>query len=172
MRRKLLLVIVASGLCALALSSCRVRAEFSGGETLSSEETQALLTSLQEKPSEELPQVQEKVYYFVTGSGVVYHSDASCGHLKNSKSVQSGTLAEARGAGKEKLCATCAKRDESVQAESPCDGDRSCYYTPGGTVWHYDRSCSALSHSENVQEGTVNEAMLQGKSRPCARCGE
>ena len=157
-------------LLACFLCSCGNHAEFSGGEALSVEETQALIASWKTESSAE--RIEEGIYYFVTGSGAVYHSNASCAHLKNSKNVQSGTLAQAQTAGKDRLCATCAKGMGIGSELSDADGDRACYYTVGGAVWHYDPSCASLSQSENVQGGTVEQAMLAGKTRPCARCGD
>ncbi len=171
MKRKLLLLALMAGTCAFSLLSCRARPEFSGGKALSTEETQALLTSLQEAPSVDATE-QEKMYYFVTGSGAVYHSDASCAHLKNSKNVQTGTLSRVLDAGKERLCASCAKKEAGAQTEAATEDTQVCYYTAGGTVWHCDSSCASLSRSKNVLEGTVSEAMLSGKTRPCTRCGE
>ena len=169
MKKKWLLFALLAGMCVFCLLSCRSRAEFSAGEALSVEDTQALLASLQEKTGDEEVQ-QEKVYYYVAGSGSVYHSDVSCGHLKNSQNVQTGTLSQLLAAGKERLCASCAKKESGAAVMGDVDGERLCYYTSGGTVWHYNKACASLSHSKNVQEGTVTQAMLEGKARPCTRC--
>ena len=168
-QRMLLVAMLTS--CVLFLGACRNRAEFSGGKTLSDVQMQEMLVSLQE--GTDVAQEQGARYYFVQGSGAVYHSDAACGHLKNSKNVQVGSLAEVLAAGKERLCEACAQKEVDIQLPSDAQGEdtRGCYYTPGGTVWHFDAACPSLSHSENVREGTVAEAKLDGKSRACSRCG-
>ena len=152
--------------CTCLLCSCRRRAEFSGGQTLSDEEAREMLSALQEEPSAE-----EAVYYFVTGSGTVYHSSASCTYLKNSGNVQTGSLSQALAAGKERLCSACAKAGASALTTDNADPSRACYYTASGSVWHYDNACVSLAHSENVISGTVEQAMQDGKARACARCG-
>lgn len=50
----------------------------------------------------------ETVYW--TKSGTVWHLFKDCGHLKNSKTVISGSLEEAINEGKEKVCSSCNKR--------------------------------------------------------------
>lgn len=52
----------------------------------------------------------EVVYW--TKSGSVWHSYSDCGHIKNSNNVISGTVEEARSAGKSNLCKSCEKRDD------------------------------------------------------------
>ena len=42
------------------------------------------------------------------------------------------------------------------------------YWTPGGSVYHYSRSCPTLSRSRIVYSGTPSES---GKSRGCKVCG-
>ena len=170
MRKKNLLLLAAmAGVCVFGLISCRNRTEFSGGNPLSEEQAKELLATEPKKP--ETPPVlceEEQTYYFVEGNGSVYHSEPSCTYLKKSQNVKSGTLAQVLAAGKVKLCGTCAKKQTSVLDESVTE--RTCYYTAGGTVWHYDRSCGALARSSDVRSGTVDSAMLDGKTRPCTRC--
>lgn len=171
MIRKLMAVLLLLA-CALGLFSCKADTDFSGSGSLSEEEMRTLLASMQGETTG--TDGQEKLYYFVSGSGTVYHSNAACSYLKNSKNVIEGTLSEALAAGKETLCSACAA-EEQKQDSAPPDTEenaRICYYTAGGSVWHYDSACATLSHSENVQTGTVAQAMLEGKTRACARCGD
>src|SRR5699024_2133778 len=42
------------------------------------------------------------------------------------------------------------------------------YWTPGGSVYHYSRSCPTLSRSRTIYSGTPSES---GKSRGCKVCG-
>ena len=165
--RSALLLLLA---CVCLLCSCRSRAEFSAGQKLSGEEAQEALASMGETAAED--NAEEKLYYFVMGSGTVYHSLQTCSHLKNSKNVQCGTLSQVIAAGKERLCATCARNEKEAQASDETDAARVCYYTVGGSVWHYDSACASLAHSENVRSGTVEQAMQEGKTRACARCGD
>ncbi len=169
-KKNLLLFAAMAGMCAFGLLSCRNHTEFSGGKPLSEAQTKALLSAQPKESEAEVVPQEEGAYYFVEGSGTVYHSEASCTHLKKSQNIKIGTLAQALAAGKVKLCATCAKK-QSVELDDG-ETDRTCYYTAGGTVWHYDRSCGALARSGNVLSGTVDGALLDGKTRPCSRCGD
>lgn len=45
------------------------------------------------------------------------------------------------------------------------------YWVAGGEVWHTKSTCSSLSRSKNILSGTVEDAVLAGKSRVCKRCG-
>jgi len=170
---KLSTFVAALLICVLALLSCRADDGFSGGTELSAAEIQAMLDSAQEQTSASASIAhKDNIYYFVAGSGAVYHSIASCPYLKNSQNVQEGTLSQAFSAGKERLCSVCEKKGSGAQPLESAEGERACYYSAGGTVWHYEKSCSALAHSGTLQYGTVKQALLDGKSRPCIRCGE
>ncbi len=45
------------------------------------------------------------------------------------------------------------------------------YWVKNGEVWHTKSACSSLSRSKNILSGTVEDAMLAGKTRVCKRCG-
>ncbi|MBR3862893.1 MAG: hypothetical protein IKM42_04485, partial [Clostridia bacterium] len=45
---------------------------------------------------------------FWLSGGSVYHTNSDCHHIKGKPNVQSGTVAEATGAGKARVCSTCA----------------------------------------------------------------
>ena len=180
MKRKLLMLAAMTGMCVLGMMSCRSRAQFSAGKSLSPAETQALLASSQEKQTQAdaSDPEQKKEFYYVAGSGTVYHTRATCGYLKNAQNVHSGSLSQVTQAGKTKLCSACEKaQSEGLPAldeasEQASQEERICYYTAGGKVWHYDRGCATLANSENVLSGTETQAALDGKTRPCARCGD
>lgn len=44
------------------------------------------------------------------------------------------------------------------------------YWTKSGTVYHLRDSCSALRHSDNILQGSVEEAILAEKERACKIC--
>lgn len=48
------------------------------------------------------------------------------------------------------------------------DKSNTVYWTPGGSVYHYSRSCPTLSRSRTIYSGTPSES---GKSRGCKVCG-
>ena len=74
------------------------------------------------------------------------------------------------------------KQDETVtpmsgedtlepSAEVTTASEATVYWTPGGSVWHISRSCSALKNSSEVLSGTKDEALAAGKERVCKKCG-
>ena len=171
MIRKALLLIVLLASCAFVLFSCGARADFFAGRAYSPDELQTLLASARETEDQNADTTVEPTYYFVEGGGVVYHSNPHCSYLKNSTGVLPGTLSEALAVGKERLCTACAKTQTDISQSDEAPNERGCYYTPGGTVWHYDASCVTLAYSEIVHSATVAQAQLDGKTRPCTRCG-
>jgi hypothetical protein len=46
------------------------------------------------------------------------------------------------------------------------------FWTPSGTIWHGSTNCSYLSNSKIIYHGSVEEARLDGKERPCDRCAK
>ena len=44
------------------------------------------------------------------------------------------------------------------------------YFTKSGKSYHTTKNCPTLSRSKNILEGTIKEAISQGKSDPCDRC--
>lgn len=59
----------------------------------------------------------------------------------------------------------------AVQASKLSDGGK-CYWTAGGSVYHFNPDCSHLSHSAEIVQGTVSEAFDAGKTRGCKDCTE
>lgn len=46
------------------------------------------------------------------------------------------------------------------------------YWVSGGEVWHVTDKCSSLSRSKKILSGTVEDAVLAGKTRVCKKCGK
>ncbi len=57
-------------------------------------------------------------------------------------------------------------------AEQNAELPDAVYYTPNGSVWHKDPSCSSLKKSQNILSATVEEAKSAGKASPCKRCAQ
>ena len=184
MIRSRVLCLLLVTLLLLCTSSCQSKNAFQAGERLSVPEMEKLQESLLSEENvsgsgspqgvEALPDDAE--CYFVLGSGAVYHTNKKCYYLKNSADVCFGTLAEASKAGKTRLCSACGK-DSSSEVLPDTDvtvteKERVCYYVSGGSVWHYERSCSALTHCEDVISGSVAQAIVAGKLRACAKCSD
>lgn len=51
--------------------------------------------------------------------------------------------------------------------DSNNDSKKIVYWTPNGKSYHSSKSCSTLSRSKTILEGTIEES---GKSDPCDRC--
>lgn len=52
------------------------------------------------------------------------------------------------------------------------EGNLLVYWTKSGEVWHINKECSALANSVNIESGTEEVAIVNGKERLCKRCGE
>ena len=44
------------------------------------------------------------------------------------------------------------------------------FWTPSGTLWHFDYKCTYLSNSKTIYHGSLEEARLEGKEKACTRC--
>ena len=107
MKRLLSLLIIC-----LLLASCHGGDEFQGGRPITKEELASLSAELSggaKEPTETTPNDGTVLYlvYWSEG-GSVYHNTADCRHLKDSKTVESGSIQDAVNKGKEKACSACA----------------------------------------------------------------
>lgn len=68
-----------------------------------------------------------EVVVYWTKSGEVWHCDRDCASLANSASVISGSIDEARAAGKSRICQRCAKKIDpaDIPANSAETGEKS-----------------------------------------------
>ncbi|MBR2312269.1 MAG: hypothetical protein IKA46_03160 [Clostridia bacterium] len=108
---------VALLLLVMSTASCAGGEPFDAGETLSASDVAALRDSLlgeqSSTPTPEQPSstgddaVPSGTVFWLSG-GSVYHTNSDCHHIKGKPNVQSGTVAEATGAGKARVCSTCA----------------------------------------------------------------
>ena len=55
---------------------------------------------------------------------------------------------------------------------APDDIENTVYWVSGGEVWHVTDKCSSLSRSKKILSGTVEDAVLAGKTRVCKKCGK
>ena len=63
------------------------------------------------------------------------------------------------------------KASDSSEIPEDIDPNQMVYFTPNGTVYHLRKDCSSLSRSKEILEGTVEDAYLEGKEKPCKQCG-
>ncbi len=45
------------------------------------------------------------------------------------------------------------------------------FWTESGTLWHSTYNCSYIRNSKNIIHGSLDEALLAGKTGACSRCG-
>ena len=118
MRRILLLL---TALLLLLLPSCASSDGFSAGRPLSKDELASLADQF--PPQTEAPETEAQteaqtapkytdreantVYW--TKNGSVYHKYRDCYHLRDSESIQSGTVLTAQMSGKERVCSECGE---------------------------------------------------------------
>ena len=65
---------------------------------------------------------------------------------------------------------TTKQQEDTKSPETAPPEDGVYYWTEKGSVWHTLRDCSYLSESQNVFEGSMDNAVVAGKERPCSRC--
>ena len=96
----------------LLLASCHGGDEFVGGRPITKEELASLSAELSggTKEPTETAKNDGTVLYLVywSAGGSVYHFTTDCRHLKDVKTVESGSIGDAVNKGKEKACSACA----------------------------------------------------------------
>ena len=70
--------------------------------------------------------------------------------------------------GRKFSCKVVVKGNSSSGHSGGHSGGGAVYWTPGGSVYHYSRSCPTLSRSRTVYSGSISES---GKPRGCKVCG-
>ena len=62
---------------------------------------------------------------------------------------------------------------EKYPVETDANGIEIVFWFEGGSVWHISQSCSTVKKSDptKVYSGTVQDALQNGKQRPCKICG-
>ena len=117
--KSILLPLVALALL-LSLAACHAQEPFEAGEPLTPDQINHLKTELEKVQQEQeggqgSPEKGEgeaplpdfiTVYWLAKGS--VYHCDENCYHIREKTNVESGSVAAANEAGKERLCSACA----------------------------------------------------------------
>ena len=63
------------------------------------------------------------------------------------------------------------KQDLNNKENSLLASEGDVFWSPNGTIWHFTYECGYLANSQTVYHGTVEQAMFEGKERPCQRCG-
>ncbi|MBQ8396974.1 MAG: hypothetical protein IJX53_02105 [Clostridia bacterium] len=115
---------IAAALLVLLLCGCAAGGDgFDVTETVTPEQIRAMLESAEESlraaettapPLPETSELEpadasdaETVYWSPSGS--VWHTDPACASLKQAKSVLSGSVVDAKAAGKARVCRTCGE---------------------------------------------------------------
>ena len=109
MKKRLLLIPLCSLL--ILLSACGRGSGFDAGEALTAEgvrEKQAELAAANAAAEEAARVTADTPCYWIAGSEV-YHLDRDCSYIKESASVESGTVAAAEAAGATRACSHCKK---------------------------------------------------------------
>lgn len=68
--------------------------------------------------------------------------------------------------------ATQEALDEAEEQAALLSDGGLCYWTAGGSVYHFNPDCQALSHSAEIFQGDVQTAFDEGKTRGCKFCTE
>lgn len=59
---------------------------------------------------------------------------------------------------------------EEKEAAIETLGEKEVYWSPFGTVYHTDYDCSHLNHSDELTQGTVQQAIEANRTRLCKTC--
>ena len=68
--------------------------------------------------------------------------------------------------------ATQEALDEATEQAAKLSDGGLCYWTDGGSVYHFNPDCQALSHSAEIKQGDIQTAFDEGKTRGCKFCTE
>ncbi len=82
---------------------------------------------------------------------------------KNNEQRYTGMLAD------EKVVSSI-RQDIEDKENSLLANEGDVFWTETGKIWHESYECSYLQNSKTLLHGTVEEAKLEGKLRPCERC--
>lgn len=104
---------------------------------------------------------QEEEIVLITDTGYCYHYSYSCPNLNiRPKQVATADIEGMRNSGGAKYyqCEFCVKKKKSQE---------TCYITPEGDRYHYDKKCQGLKRT--IYEVKLSEV---GKKRACKRCSK
>lgn len=112
---------------------------------------------------------------FFTPSGTTWHESAECTYLSRSETILHGSIDEAIEKGKERPCSKCYPEkepdNENEQGGDEIDnGDSIVFWTKSGACWHVSTECYHIADSDNVQSGSIQDALAADKERPCSKC--
>ena len=62
--------------------------------------------------------------------------------------------------------------DAATQQAALLSDGGVAYWTEGGSVYHFNPDCQALTHSAEIKQGTIEQAFDAGKTRGCKFCTE
>lgn len=114
--RKQLITVFLIALLVLSAAGCAGKPPVDGAETVSAEQIREMIRQARESAlaaeTEEAPDTKDSpdtpVYW--TDGGQVWHTDPACASLKRAKSVRTGTVEEAKNAGKSRICSYCESK--------------------------------------------------------------
>jgi hypothetical protein len=61
---------------------------------------------------------------------------------------------------------------EKYSTETDENGEQIVFWTEGGKVWHVSYHCPTVKRATGVIQGSEDEALAAGKTRPCSICSE
>ncbi len=62
-----------------------------------------------------------------------------------------------------------AELEDKKNSLLAADGD--VFWTASGTLWHSTYTCTYISRSKEIIHGSLDDALLAGKTGACTRCG-
>lgn len=116
---------------------------------------------------------------FFTPNGATWHKSADCTYLARSENILHASVDEALEAGKERPCSKCYPEDSSENNDGNGNvsdeenneiSDAEVFWTELGSRWHANIDCYYIADSDNVESGSVADALTAGKKRACSKC--
>lgn len=116
-----------------------------------------------------------KVYRTDESGTIIVTSDGTSISIDKKASAVKENAPPSNNTGSSNSTSTGASNSAStssstVKPQTPTTQNRTVYYTPNGKSYHFSKSCSTLSRSKTILEGTLKDAINSGHDDPCDKC--
>lgn len=93
-----------------------------------------------------------------TGNGITFNTEPDSYKSGSSTSTNNNSTSNTN------------TNNQVTQKPTTNNTSKTYYFTKSGKSYHTTKDCSTLSRSKNILEGSLDEAISQGKDDPCDKC--